>query len=400
MPEDIAIAHKDYDVRGGGEVLARHLAETFEAPMYVGRRNLKNEPDGEPPDIREIDYGPLPDWLAKRCIDAYGPLRSLAYQLVWQQQHDLTEFDTVITSGNEPLWYVPEDHQTVLAYTHSTPRWQFDLFHDNEGLLSVGYNYVARVLYDHNTRRPDLFVANSDLVARRINQYWNIPWEQIEVVYPPVNTRDYSRDDAETGDKYLYLGRLAGHKRVDEVVAAFNELGDDYQLIIAGRGPEEESLREQADDNVEFLGFVSESEKRDLYARAKALVYPPQNEDFGMVPIEAMAAGTPVIGVGEGFTRYQIRNYENGVTWERRHGSLMGAIEHFEENGVAWDEQEIAEFARENFSVKQFRDGMREAVAKAQERAAVEPDFDTPDDADPADEEALTDRLAADGGES
>ncbi len=174
----------------------------------------------------------------------------------------------MITSGNEPLWYVPEDHQTVLAYTHSTPRWQFDLFHDNEGLLSVGYNYVARVLYDHNTRRPDLFVANSDLVARRINQYWNIPWEQIEVVYPPVNTRDYSRDDAETGDKYLYLGRLAGHKRVDEVVAAFNELGDDYQLIIAGRGPEEESLREQADDNVEFLGFVSESEKRDLYARA------------------------------------------------------------------------------------------------------------------------------------
>jgi len=392
----IAIAHKDYDVRGGGEVLARHLSETFDAPMFVGRRNLENEPDEEPPDIREIDYGPLPDWLAKRCIDAYGPLRSLAYQLVWQQQHELTEFDTVITSGNEPLWFVPEDHQTVLAYTHSTPRWQYDLFHDNDGVLSVGYNYVARVLYNHNVQRPDLFVANSDLVARRINQYWNIPWEQIEVVYPPVNTRDYTPEDAETGDEYLYLGRLAGHKRVDEVVAAFNDLGDDYQLVVAGRGPEGDALREQAGDNVEFLGFVDEQQKRELYARAKALVYPPQNEDFGMVPVEAMAAGTPVIGVEEGFTRYQVQDRKNGQLWQR--DELVDALREFERGGVAWTEQEIAEFARENFSVERFRRGMRNAVKQAQERAAVEPEFDTPRGRDW--ETPAVEPLATDGGDS
>ncbi len=394
--KEIAVAHKDYDVRGGGEVLARHLTETFDAPMFVGRRNLENEPDDEPPDIREIDYGPLPDWLAKRCIDAYGPLRSLAYQLVWQQQQELTEFDTVITSGNEPLWFVPEDHQTVLAYTHSTPRWQYDLFHDNDGVLSVGYNYVARVLYNHNVQRPDLFVANSDLVARRINQYWNIPWEQIEVVYPPVNTRDYTPEDAETGDEYLYLGRLAGHKRVDEVVAAFNDLGDDYQLVVAGRGPEGDALREQAGDNVEFLGFVDEQQKRELYARAKALVYPPQNEDFGMVPVEAMAAGTPVIGVEEGFTRYQVQDRKNGQLWQR--DELVDALREFERGGVAWTEQEIAEFARENFSVERFRRGMRNAVKQAQERAAVEPEFDTPRGRDW--ETPAVEPLATDGGDS
>lgn len=373
----MAIAHKDYDVRGGGEVLARHLAETFDAPMYVGRRNLENEPDDEPPDIREIDYSPLPSWLAKRMIDAYGPLRSVAYQLVWQQQSGLTEHDVVVTSGNEPMWYVPEDHQTVVAYTHSTPRWQYDLFHDNEGLPAVLYNYAARVLYDHNTRRPDLFVANSDVVARRIRQYWNIPDDQVRVVYPPVETSAFSPDDQPTGDKYLYLGRLAGHKRVGEAVEAFS--GRDEELVVAGEGPERERLERDAGDNVTFLGFVDEEEKADLYSAAKALVYPPQSEDFGMVPVEAMAAGTPVLGVDEGFTRHQIEDGANGLLWSRSFPGRLGTVvDEFEENGADWTEEQISDFAKQNFGVDRFRSGMREAVSDAVQRTRVEPDFDDP----------------------
>jgi len=282
-----------------------------------------------------------------------------------------------------------------LAYTHSTPRWQYDLFHDNDGLLSVGYNYVARVLYNHNVQRRTCS-SPTPTCRTAINQYWNIPWEQIEVVYPPVNTRDYSPETPRPGTKYLYLGRLAGHKRVDEVVAAFNDLGDDYQLVIAGRGPEGDALREQAGDNVEFLGFVDEQQKRELYARAKALVYPPQNEDFGMVPVEAMAAGTPVIGVEEGFTRYQVQDRKNGQLWQR--DELVDALREFERGGVAWTEQEIAEFARENFSVERFRRGMRNAVKQAQERAAVEPEFDTPRGRDW--ETPAVEPLATDGGDS
>jgi len=393
MTHDIAIAHKDYDVRGGGEVLAEELARCFDAPLYVGHRDKTCEPDDTELDIREI---PLASW-ERWAIQRGGAPRSLAYMLAWQDVPDLTEYDTVVMSGNEPLWYVPEDDQTVIAYTHSTPRFQYDLFQEQDhGLLGRGYNTAVRTLYQTNVTRPDHFVANSDVVARRINQYWNIPWEQIDVVYPPVNTRDYSPEDAKTGDEYLYLGRLACHKRVDEVVAAFNDLGDDYQLVIAGRGPEEEDLREQAGDNVEFLGFVDEEEKQELYARAKALVYPPQNEDFGMVPIEAMAAGTPVIGVEEGFTRYQVQDRKNGQLWER--GELVDAVREFERGGVAWTEQEISEFARENFCIERFRRGMRNAVEQAQKHAAVDPEFDTPRGRDL--EPPAVEPLATDGGDS
>ncbi|WP_433623521.1 hypothetical protein [Halomicrococcus sp. NG-SE-24] len=137
---EIAIAHKDYDVRGGGEVLAEELARTFDAPMFVGRRDADCEPDGLDVDIHEIDHGRL----IKRMIDYEGAPRSAAYQFAWQRVDELAAYDTIITSGNEPLWYVPQDDQTVVAYTHSPPRWQYDLFHDLDGgFPSVVYTYLS-----------------------------------------------------------------------------------------------------------------------------------------------------------------------------------------------------------------------------------------------------------------
>lgn len=369
---DTVIAHKDYDVRGGGERLAEELSRTFDAPLVVGRRDADNEPEDLEPMLEEIDYGPLPERAAKRMIDRGGATRSLAYQLAWQQQERLTEFDTIITSGNEPMWYQSEDDQTVVAYTHSTPRFQYDLFQDtDQGLLGTGYSMAVRTLYEPNVTEPDLFVANSDLVARRINKYWNIPKDQIRVVYPPVNTHEYDPDDAHTDHFYLHLGRLAEHKRVDDMIETFNRLGGDHRLKIAGKGPDRKRLEKLADDHIEFLGYVSEDEKHELMAAAKAHVYPALNEDFGMVPVESMAAGTPVIGVNEGFTQYQILEGQNGYTFERGvTGGLWEAIHTFEREGVAWSDDRIAEFA-DRFSVEQFRSGMREAVADARERSRV-----------------------------
>lgn len=395
MTDDIAIAHKDYDVRGGGEILAERLARAFDAPLFVGRRDLDKERDDDL-DIREIDYDPLPEWLATRLIDNYGITRSAVYQLVWQQVDGLTDFETVIMSGNEPLWWVPEDHQTVLAYTHSTPRWQYDLFpSDVDSRKGVIYHYLSRVLYDHNVRRPDLFVANSERVARRIQLYWGIPDERVRVVYPPVAVSEFDPTAAPAGDYFLCLGRLAGHKRTRDVVRAFDDLGDEYELVVAGRGPEGDRLREMAGSNVRFAGFVSEDRKRALYAGAKALVYPCENEDFGMVPVEAMAAGTPVIGVKEGFTEYQVRDGENGLLWPRERGEPARTIREFEREGVAWGPDRIAAFARQNFGIAEFRAGMREAVAEAREMTRIDPDLDVPDVAEPA---AMTERAVGDGG--
>lgn len=369
----IAIAHKDYDVQGGGEVFCRRLAEWLDCPLYVGRRDKANEPDDAALDIHEIPLRRPEPWM----IDRGGVTRSVAYMLAWQRAAaDLAEYDLVITSGNEPMWYVPPDDQAVLAYTHSTPRLMYDLYPDrvkNMSRAGMLFYTAQRTLYQHNTPRPDLWVANSDRVARRIARYHHVPRGDIRVVYPPVDVHNYDPDAVPTGDYYLHVGRLASWKRVDEIVEAFNHL--EQPLKIAGTGPEESRLRAQAGDNIEFLGYVDEDRKRELMAAAKAHVYTPENEDFGMVPIESMAAGTPVIGVAEGFTEFQIQDGRNGLLFDRGVSNLYRAVRRFEREGVEWSPRKIAGFARQ-FGVQQFRDSMAAAIEEAHERAAITPRFE------------------------
>lgn len=364
---NLAIAHKDYDVRGGGERLAEELARTFDAPMYVGRRDTDNVPEASDIQINEIELARWQRFAIKRG----GKPRSFAYWIAWQNAHALADYDTVITSGNEPLWYPPTQEQTVIAYTHSTPRWQFDLYHENEhGTVDTLAKTAQRVLYSPNINYPDVWVANSDIVARRLERYFSIDRDRIHVVYPPVKTRSFSHKHDVTQDYYLYLGRLAGTKRVDEVVAAANEL--DQPLKIAGDGPQHKALSKQAGPTVDVLGRVSENKKRRLFAGAKALVYPCANEDFGMVPIEAMASGTPVVGVREGFTQYQISDGYNGLLYDREDG-IGDALERFERDGVAWDEIKTEAWAGEHFAVERFREEMQAIVRQAERAASVNP---------------------------
>mgnify|MGYP006274980795 CR=1 FL=1 len=368
---DIAIAHKDFDVRGGGEVFARRLAEALDAPLYVGRRNLENEPDADI-DIIEIPLSRVDKWM----IDRYGLSRTFAYMTRWQAAAEqLADYDVVITSGNEPLWYVGPDEQTVIAYTHSTPRFMYDLYPETMdfsgvfGRLASVFNAAKRAAYESNVNRPDFWIANSDLVARRMEKYWNLSSKQIETVYPPVDVSNYSPDFEDTGDYYLHLGRLADHKNIEEIVEAFSFA--DEKLIIAGEGPMREALEKRATDNIEFVGFVDEAEKRRLYAGAKALVYPPLNEDFGMVPIEAMSSGTPVIGVRDGFTKYQVLDGDNGLLYDRGPGSLYDAINEFEASGVEWTDGMIASFAHRHFGIGRFEAQMRNIVEGVAEETQV-----------------------------
>lgn len=381
MTGDIAIAHKDYDVRGGGEVLAEELARTFDCPLVVGRKDEAKVSDEFDKPLHELDLTRWQRWAIKRG----GLSRSVAYMLAWQQDSSiLTDYETVITSGNEPLWYVPGDHQTVIAYTHATPRFQTDLWHSRDmsgaiGRFGATVGMVQRVLYNHNTRRPDRWVANSDLVARRMELYWDVPRHAIDVVYPPVDTETYSQEYAPTEDVYLYLGRLAGHKRAGLAVQAFNRIDDgEARLAVAGRGPEFDRLTRLAGPNVNMLGYVGESEKRELYSRAKALIYPCENEDFGMVPIEAMASGTPVVGVNEGFTQFQIQDGKNGVLFDRGVSNLVEAIQFFERYGSAWSADEIERFASQ-FGVDRFRREMEAVVETARRDAAIETDLELPE---------------------
>jgi len=286
-----------------------------------------------------------------------------------------------VTSGNEPLFYVAPDEQTWVAYVHHTNRRQSDQITEigSGRLTSVKLllYYAMRVAYDHNTHRPDLFVVNSEVVKRRVVRYWGVPEEKIRVVYPPVDTELYSPNDAEAGDYYVTLSRLDWHKDIDGIVEAFN--GTDQRLIVAGDGPERESLEQLANNNVEFEGFVSEDRKRELLAGAKAFVFNGRDEDFGIAPVEALAAGTPLLGIREGMTQYQVIPGKNGYTHVRSGDSsdwptLRESIERFESEGVEWSEEEIASFA-DRFSVSAFHEGMENVVEEAIERTDTTPEW-------------------------
>lgn len=371
--ENLAVAHWGEHANGGGDRLAWELARVFDdAPFYVGWRNREIEPDDINP--RQLISGTV----LSRMLNAGGLAKQFAHLLGWQIASPLREYDILVTSGNEPLFYIPPDDQTWIAYIHHTNRRQSDqiteINSDRFKPLKLLLYYGIRVAYDHNTHKPDLFVVNSEIVKRRVNRYWGVPKEKIEVVYPPVDTASYSPDDADTEEYYLTLSRLDWHKDIDGIVRAFNEI--DERLVIAGDGPERESLEAMADENIEFRGFVSEEKKRSLLSGAKAFVFNGRDEDFGIAPVEALAAGTPLLGVAEGMTQFQVIPGKNGYKHIRsgEGPTLTNTVSRFESEGVEWSANEIASFA-DRFSTETFHGGIKNAVDVAMQKSRVTPSW-------------------------
>lgn len=362
--QPIAIAHSQYAVRGGGEIVAEELSRTFDAPLYSG---FVNEEMTESVEVHELFDESWQNWMFNRG----GGVRDIAHQFLWQQDTErLYDYDTIIASGMDPIWWVPREDQTFVVYVHYTPRWCYDKFHEIgsglKGRTRMLYQHIKRISLEQATHRPSLWIANSELVKKRLQKYMGIEEERIRVVYPPVEVSTLDADEQDTKDYYLVLCRLTGHKRVGEIVSAFSDC--QRRLIVAGTGPEEERLRRAAADNVEFRGYVSEAEKRELLAGARAYVFNAEGEAFGITPVESLAAGTPVIGIKDGFTQYQISDGETGILYEE--GELLQALEEFERKGVELSSEEIAERA-DQYSVENFRSQIRSVVREAQRKEQV-----------------------------
>jgi glycosyltransferase involved in cell wall biosynthesis len=361
MDQDVAVVHGNYLAHGGGEVVAEHLARTFDAPLYYGF----GDPDAVPDN--DVDHvGLFTDSPWNRLRESV-PVRDAYYTWAFQHVPELHEYDVLVQSGNEMGWYVPPDDQVVVKYVHSTPRSAYDRFPDvGDDPAARLQAFLTRLLYLPNVPYPDRYVANSELVARRVRRYWGV--DDVGVAYPPVDVDSYHR--AEHEEFYLTFSRLTASKCVDEIVEGF--AGRDERLVVGGTGPQEAELRRLAGPNVEFRGFLDESEKRDLLARAKALVFAARNEDFGIVPVEALASGTPVVGVRDGFTQHQVRDGENGLLYDREVDALAAALDRFERDGVAMDGDALVAEA-ERYGLDAFETRMREYVEGAVADARIEP---------------------------
>lgn len=387
---DIAIAHKDYNTLGGGERVAEELCRAFGSPMYTGIVDRQPSADVDVNDLSAGHRG------LRWGIERGGLTRQLAYMGLWQRADELRAYDTVITSGNEPLWFTPEEDQTLVAYVHHTLRMQHDRVGEADSWLEVGYGTAVRTLYDPNIRMPDLLVANSELVARRLEHYFGVDEDRIRVVYPPVPTAEFGDDLATDGDYYAACSRLVDHKRFDEVVEAFNGL--DERLILCGDGDESDRLSELAGAGVDLPGFVSEQRKREILAGAKGYLFNATQEDFGIAPVEALASGTPLLTVDEGFPAEMVVEGKNGYTFDRGVEHIRDTVSMFEDTGVEWSAERIERFA-DRFSVPRFHDEMRQVVAEAQERTSIDVPWADEEAPDP---ETRTDRVPArtDGGDA
>ena len=239
---------------------------------------------------------------AKKSYRSYLPLMPLAIE-----QLDVTGYDLVIsTSHAVAKGVITGPDQIHISYVYSPIRYAWDLqyqYLEEAGLTKGFKSWFARIilhyirLWDYRTAcGVDCFMADSKFVARRIKKIYG---REAKVVYPPVDIEGYTLVE-EKEDFYLTASRMVPYKKIKLIVEAFNEMPD-KKLVVIGDGPEFQKTKAIAKENIQILGYQPFQVLKDHMQRAKAFVFAAE-EDFGIVPVEAQACGTPVIAYGKGGT--------------------------------------------------------------------------------------------------
>ena len=314
---------------------------------------------------------------AARMYKNYLPLMPLALE-----QLDLRGYDLIISSESGPAkGIIPPPGALHVCYCHTPMRYIWNMYHeyrDGAGaltrLLMPPLSHYLRMWDVSSAARVDSFVANSTTVAGRIRRYYGA---DSHVIHPPVDTEAFSPlPAAELGYFYLMAGELVAYKRPDLAIRAFNEMK--LKLVVIGGGEMLQEVRRLAGPTITVLGSQPFSVLKDHYARCRALIFPGE-EDFGMVPVEAMASGRPVIAYGRGGATETVADGLSGVFFpEQSVASIISAVERL--NGLALDPAIIAAHAAQ-FGRKQFFQNMRAHIdgllgAHLAPRATVSPQQD------------------------
>lgn len=296
--------------------------------------------------------------FAKKIYKYYLPLMPYALE-----ELDLQRYDLIISCESGPTkGIVPNPDTLHICYCHSPMRYVWDLYYEyierKSSLVKplVAYFIHKLKIWDHSTAsRVDLFIANSTFVSRRIKKYYR---RDAVILSPPVDTDNFTPAET-TGDYYLWLGRFVQYKRPDLAVETFNRNGK--KLIMIGEGAELDSVRSKAKSNIEFLGFQSFEVIQKMLAGAKALIF-PGIEDAGIIPVESMASGRPVIAYNKGGLKDTLIHGKTGLFFnEQTVESLQQAIDDFESKLTDFDSEFIAEHARQ-FNKENFKNNFEKIV--------------------------------------
>ncbi len=293
----------------------------------------------------------------------YLPLFPTAVQLF-----DLREFDLVLSSNHCVAKGVRTGPDTLhLCYCHTPMRYIWDLYDDYFGSDRAGFltrtgmrmvrGYLRR--WDVKTAaNPHVFIANSENVRRKIKTLYR---RESEIVYPPVNTRAFALSNRDDGF-FLIVSAFVPYKRIDLAIETCNRTGD--RLVIVGNGPDDRRLRKLAGPTIEFAGWQPDERLGEFYAACRALIFPGE-EDFGIVPVEAMAAGKPVIAFARGGALETVRvsrEMRTGVLFtEQTVPSLENALREFKT--LSFDPDLLRQHAL-TFDREVYKEKMKQSVER------------------------------------
>jgi glycosyltransferase involved in cell wall biosynthesis len=354
----VAIVHYWLVGMRGGEKVVEALAEMYPQAdifthVYV--------PEMISEKIRE--HRIIPTFInalprAGKMYKTYLPLMPLALE-----QCDLRGYDLVISSESGPAkGVIPPAEALHVCYCHTPMRYIWNMYHDyRDGagrvtrMMMPALSHYLRMWDVSTAARVDSFVANSETVAKRIRRYYGA---DSVVIHPPVDTNSFSiAPPSELEDYYLMAGELVSYKRPDLAVRAFNELK--LKLVVIGGGDMLDEVRRLAGPTVTVLGAQPFDVLRRHYAKCRALIFPGE-EDFGMVPVEAMASGRPVIAFGRGGAVETVAKGLSGVFFaEQTLESISLAVKELDK--IEIDPAKIAAHA-ERFGKDHFFRKMREHI--------------------------------------
>ena len=363
-------------LRGGERVLHEHARLFPQAEIYT----LVHVPGTTTPEIEALPThaSPLSRWPgAARHYRKWLPLFPWAISRLRIPEGT----DLVLSSSHAVAKGIPIPEGAVhVSYCFTPMRYVWD---QADAYLGTGwFRRLATPLvaglrhWDRRTsgvERVHRFIAISETVRDRIERNYG---RSADVIFPPVDVERFPVRDQSPDDFYLMVGGFVPYKREDLALETFREL--DRPLLVAGDGPGRAALEAAAPAHIRFLGRVSDEELADLYRRCRALVY-PQDEDFGIIPVEAQAAGAPVIALGRGGASETVVPHggtetrpPTGVHFpEQTQSALRDAIAHFEANEADFAPTASRAHA-ETFNVPRFHREMKAALGEALEKGPRE----------------------------
>ncbi|MFA6304762.1 MAG: glycosyltransferase [Patescibacteria group bacterium] len=358
----IALTHDHLFQIGGAENVLLELHKIFpQSPVYTLINNPEKTELFRDFDVRTSFLDKLP--FAKSHFKWYLSLMPIAWE-----RFDFSEYDIVISSSSAFSKGILTAPNTLhISYCHSPVRYLWSDAHryveelKQPKIIKKILPFILNSLrtWDYTAaQRVDKFIANSEFVAKRIKKYYQ---REAKVIYPPVDTTSF-KINPDLGDYYVLVSRLRPYKRVDIVIKAFNQLH--LPLKIIGSGEEEASLKKIAKSNIEFLGEVDNKTRNSLLSRALAFIH-PQEEDFGIAAVEAMASGRPVIAYKSGGAlETVIDNFSGKFFDEQSWEALADAVINFQTCLKDFDPYKIKDYA-EKFSASRFEREIKDFAASS-----------------------------------